>query len=96
MNDLVSKFHALGMTLEAAVAAATEAPPAAATLPSHQRSLAYLAGLVGPGRLVMGTDRPYDMSEADPVGFIGSAEVLTDAEKHDILGATTARLLDLN
>lgn len=60
------------------------------------RSLAYLAGLVGPGRLVMGTDRPYDMSEADPVGFIGSAEGLTDAEKHDILGATTARLLDLN
>ncbi len=41
-------------------------------------------------------DRPYDMSEADPVGFIGSAEGLTDAEKHDILGGTTARLLDLN
>ena len=60
------------------------------------RSLAYLAGLVGAGRLVMGTDRPYDMSEADPVGFIGSAEGLTDAEKHDILGGTTARLLDLN
>jgi hypothetical protein len=36
------------------------------------------------------------MSEADPVGFIGSAEGLTDAEKHDILGGTTARLLDLN
>ncbi len=47
-------------------------------------------------RVAHGTDRPYDMSEADPVGFIGSAEGLTDTEKHDILGATTARLLDLN
>lgn len=56
-------------------------------------SIAYLAGVVGADRVMLGTDSPYDMGERDPVGLIRKAPGLSDAVKADMLGGTAARLL---
>ena len=58
----------------------------------HQ--LEYLAELYGSDHLMLGTDYPYDMGEADPVGFIGSSK-LGAAEKARMMGLNAARLLKI-
>ncbi len=42
---------------------------------------------------MMGTDYPFDMSEADPVGFHSE---LSEEDRRKILGGTAARLLGLH
>lgn len=56
-------------------------------------AIAYLAGVVGADRIMLGTDSPYDMGEKDPVGLVKAVPGLSDSAKADILGGTAARLL---
>ncbi|MGC3980363.1 MAG: amidohydrolase family protein [Steroidobacteraceae bacterium] len=56
--------------------------------------LEYLVQRYGADRILLGTDFPYDMAEADAVGFIESAK-LTDAQRAAILGGNAARLFDI-
>jgi aminocarboxymuconate-semialdehyde decarboxylase len=49
----------------------------------------------GPGRVLLGSDYPYDMGLDDPVGFVERAPRLTAAEKRAIVGGNAARLLKL-
>ena len=56
-------------------------------------AIAYLAGVAGADRIVMGTDSPYDMGEKDPVGLVKAVPGLSDTAKSDILGGNAARLL---
>ena len=58
-------------------------------------SIAYLAGVVGADRVMLGTDSPYDMGERDPVGLVKAVPNLSDAAKSDILGGTAAKLLGI-
>ena len=61
----------------------------------NTRELRYLIDTFGAEQVLLGTDYPYDMAEADPVGHIASA-VSQDAEARAILGANAARLLGLD
>ena len=45
--------------------------------------------------VLLGTDYPYGISEADPVGFIESAHGLTDADRVALCGGNAARLLGI-
>lgn len=56
-------------------------------------AIAYLAGVAGADRIVMGTDSPYDMGEKNPVGLVNAVPGLSSAAKSDILGGNAARLL---
>ena len=56
-------------------------------------AIAYLVGVVGLDRVMMGTDSPYDMGEKDPVGLVKAVAGLSDSAKTDILGGTAAKLL---
>jgi aminocarboxymuconate-semialdehyde decarboxylase len=55
-------------------------------------SLASLVTRYGADHIVLGTDYPYDMAEADPVGLV-TALGLPEDERKLILGETAARLL---
>ena len=57
--------------------------------------LAYLARRFGADHLLLGTDYPYDMAEADPVGFILSAPGLTTEDHAKICGGNAAHLLGI-
>lgn len=57
--------------------------------------LGYLAGKVGAGRIVMGSDYPVFLKDPDPVGFVKKAKGLTAAQRTGILGGTAAKLLKL-
>lgn len=55
--------------------------------------LRRLVDLVGPGRLLMGTDYPYDMGVDDPIGQIQA--VVDDEVVDNVLGGNAAKLLGL-
>jgi aminocarboxymuconate-semialdehyde decarboxylase len=57
-------------------------------------ALAYLVSTVGPSRLVMGSDYPFDIGDLDPVGTIDRLDLDTDA-RAAMLGGNAARLLGL-
>lgn len=57
--------------------------------------LGYLIGKYGADHLLLGTDYPYDMGEADPLGLVGKVEGLTEEEVGLITGGNAARLLGL-
>ena len=57
--------------------------------------LAYLVRRFGADHLLLGTDYPYDMAEADPVNFILSAPGLTAEDQARICGGNAARLLGI-
>ncbi|MBV9375036.1 MAG: amidohydrolase [Alphaproteobacteria bacterium] len=59
----------------------------------HQ--LEYLVEQYGADHILMGTDYPADMGEADPIGMIEGAPGLDDVERRAILGRNAARLLNL-
>jgi aminocarboxymuconate-semialdehyde decarboxylase len=58
--------------------------------------LRHLIEIVGPDRVMLGTDYPFDMGETDPVGLIESTEGITDAEREAICGGTAARVFSLD
>lgn len=57
------------------------------------QALRYLVGMVGADRVCLGTDDPFDMSEADPVGLVQSANGLSESECEHICGHNALRLL---
>lgn len=58
--------------------------------------IAFLIATVGIDKVMMGTDRPYDMGEEDPVGLVEAVPGLIDADREAILGGNAARLLKLH
>jgi aminocarboxymuconate-semialdehyde decarboxylase len=60
------------------------------TVVHEPRSLAFLSNLVGSDRLMLGTDYPYAMGEADPLGELDRAGIGPDT---GIIGGTAGRLL---
>jgi aminocarboxymuconate-semialdehyde decarboxylase len=61
---------------------------------SHEQ-LEHLVRLWGAGRVVIGTDYPYDMGYYRPVDFVNGAKGLTRAQKAAITGGNAAKLLGL-
>ena len=59
----------------------------------HQ--LEYLVKVFGPEKILMGTDFPYDMAEADPLGHIASVEGFDAATRARLAGGNAAALLGL-
>ncbi|MGE0253949.1 MAG: amidohydrolase family protein [Alphaproteobacteria bacterium] len=65
------------------------------TITFDHTALAHLAGLVGTGRLLLGSDYCFSMSELDPVGFVLGAPGLDDAGRAAILGGNARALFRL-
>ncbi len=59
----------------------------------HQ--LESLANLFGPGKLLLGTDYPYDMGEYDPLGHIDSVTNFSDADRAAIAGGNAKALFGI-
>jgi aminocarboxymuconate-semialdehyde decarboxylase len=57
--------------------------------------LQFLVDRYGADHVLLGTDYPYDMGDVDPLGFIGSAEGLSQEQVDLISGGNAARLLGL-
>ncbi len=64
------------------------------TITHLPHALRYLADLVGPGRIVLGSDAPFDVGDPAPVASVRSAGLGPDAERQ-ILEANPSRLLGL-
>ena len=60
--------------------------------PEQVRTLVDFAGA---DHVLLGTDYPFDMGEADPVGLVGRVPGLTDQEQAAICGGNAARLFSL-
>ena len=60
---------------------------------AHQ--LAALIGLFGDENVLLGTDYPFDMAEADPLGHVASVPELSEATWAAIVGGNAKRLLGL-
>ena len=58
-------------------------------------ALEYLVNLAGADKVMLGTDYPFDMAEADPVGLIEKTN-FSMAERAKICGGTIADLLGLD
>lgn len=56
-------------------------------------ALRYLVAKVGAGRVMIGTDAPFDMAEDDPVGMIDAVPGLSDRDRDRILGLNALALL---
>jgi aminocarboxymuconate-semialdehyde decarboxylase len=57
--------------------------------------IAYLAAKYGADHVLLGTDYPFDMGEADPVGLIESVTTLSAEDRRAIRGLNAAQLLKL-
>ncbi|MFM2370694.1 MAG: hypothetical protein RIS85_416 [Pseudomonadota bacterium] len=57
-----------------------------------RKQLEFLVATYGADRICMGSDYPFDMGEADPVGFL---DEIDEASREQILGRNAARLLNL-
>jgi aminocarboxymuconate-semialdehyde decarboxylase len=58
-------------------------------------ALNYLVETVGPERVMLGTDYPYDMSDVDPLKTIASLPHLTDMQRDMIYGDNAAALFKI-
>jgi aminocarboxymuconate-semialdehyde decarboxylase len=58
--------------------------------------IATLVKRWGADHVLLGTDYPYDMGEADPLGLLAKVEDLADRERALIAGGNAARLLGLD
>ena len=61
------------------------------TVTNNPATVRFLADIVGPERLLMGSDYPFDMMEHDPVRTVRDA--LPESSHEAVLGGTAARLL---
>ena len=59
----------------------------------HQ--LEALVALFGVGKILLGTDYPYDMGEYDPIGHIASVASFTDSDRAAIAGGNAKALFGL-
>lgn len=64
------------------------------TVTNNPATLRFLADLVGPERLLMGSDYPFDMADPDPAGTVRAA--ISGAALDGVLGGTTQKLLCLS
>lgn len=64
------------------------------TVTHSDLALRLLVEAVGPSRIVLGSDAPYDMAEADPVGRVARL-ALADPAGAAILGTTAGELFDI-
>jgi aminocarboxymuconate-semialdehyde decarboxylase len=58
-------------------------------------ALNFLVETVGPGRVMMGTDYPFDMGDRDPVKTVASLPHLSDDQKEMIFGSNAAALFKI-
>lgn len=58
--------------------------------------LAFLIQQLGPDRVVLGTDYPYDMGHYDPLGLLAQVPGLSPAQQTMLRGGTAAALLGLD
>lgn len=65
------------------------------TITHSPRTLRYIVDVVGPDKVVLGSDYPADMGEPFPVDFIETCTDLTEDERRAILGANAADLFGL-
>lgn len=61
---------------------------------SH-RALHFLLDTVGPESVLLGSDYPFDMGYADPVGWLLEVPGLSEGVRAQVLGGNAARLLGL-
>jgi aminocarboxymuconate-semialdehyde decarboxylase len=61
-----------------------------------EESLGYLVKQMGSDHVLLGTDYPADMGEADPLGYIGKVRSLSREDKINICGGNAARLLNIS
>jgi aminocarboxymuconate-semialdehyde decarboxylase len=59
------------------------------------QQLAALIDMFGDDNVLIGTDYPFDMAEADPLGHVASIPKLSDATRAAIAGGNAKRLLGL-
>lgn len=64
------------------------------TITHDALALRHLIDLVGAGRIVLGSDSPFDMGEEDPLGQLERVPRLSAVERDDIRGRNAMRLLD--
>lgn len=57
--------------------------------------VAHLIKVMGPSRVVLGTDYPFDMGQENPVDLVEAVEGLSDADKDLIKGGNAIELLRL-
>jgi aminocarboxymuconate-semialdehyde decarboxylase len=55
-----------------------------------------LVDIAGAEKVMLGTDRPYDMGEPDPVALVNQVEGLSDAERETIMGGAAKALLKMD
>ncbi|MGH6769204.1 MAG: amidohydrolase family protein [Xanthobacteraceae bacterium] len=65
------------------------------TVVFEPEAIAYLIALVGVDHVLMGSDRPFDMGDNDPVELVKRVPNLTDADRARILGGNAETLLNL-
>lgn len=58
--------------------------------------LAFVVDQYGSDHILLGSDYPFDMAKADPIGFVDGTPSLSQSDKANILGLNAARLLGLN
>jgi len=59
-------------------------------------ALAYLAETVGPDKVVLGSDYPFDMMDPDPVATVRTAPAMSEANREMILERNAVHLLKLS
>jgi aminocarboxymuconate-semialdehyde decarboxylase len=58
--------------------------------------LRHLIEIVGPDRVMVGTDFPFDMGETDPLGLVAGTEGLTPGDRAAITGGNAAAVFRLD
>jgi aminocarboxymuconate-semialdehyde decarboxylase len=88
-----------GYRVRAECRAALPRPPSAYlkhiyfdTIAHNQEALAYLVRTAGAGRVVLGSDFPFDMADPDPVGTVQGLKGLSAADRTRILGGNARAL----
>jgi aminocarboxymuconate-semialdehyde decarboxylase len=65
------------------------------TVVFEPEAIAYLVALVGVDHVLMGSDRPFDMGDNDPVGLVRRVPGLSPEDQAKILGGNAQALLGL-
>ncbi len=63
------------------------------TVIHNPQVLRFLLDFLGPDRVMLGTDYPFEMGDDDPVSFVRSVPGITDAEAEAVLGGNAENAL---